>query len=108
MISPYLYDFWPFFLPIFSSLETADFLMLLRLPGDGYSLLCSKKQPPQHNYNAKRHDYNVKWHEYNVKQHDYTVKRHDYNVQQHEYNVKQHDFNVKRHDCNVRVILTTF
>jgi hypothetical protein len=24
-------------------------LMLLKLPGDGYSLLCSKKQPPRHN-----------------------------------------------------------
>jgi hypothetical protein len=49
MISPYLYDIWLFLLLIFSPLETADFLMLLRLPGDGYSLLCSKKQPPQHN-----------------------------------------------------------
>jgi hypothetical protein len=49
MISPYLYDFWPFLLLIFSPLETADFFMLLKPPGDGYSLLCSKKQPPQHN-----------------------------------------------------------
>ena len=50
MISPYLYDdFWPFFLLIFSPLETADFLMLLKPSGDGYSLLCSKKQPLRHN-----------------------------------------------------------
>jgi hypothetical protein len=33
---------------IFSPRETADFFMLLRLPGDGYSLLCSKKKPPRH------------------------------------------------------------
>jgi hypothetical protein len=33
---------------IFSPLETADFLMLFTPSGDGYSLLCSKKQPPQH------------------------------------------------------------
>ncbi len=31
MISPYLYDIWPFLLLIFSPLETADFFMLLRL-----------------------------------------------------------------------------
>jgi hypothetical protein len=32
MISPYLYDdFWPFFLLIFSPLETADFLCYLSL-----------------------------------------------------------------------------
>ncbi len=48
MISPKLYDFSPFFLLIFSPLGTADFLMLLELSGDGYSLLCSKKQPPRH------------------------------------------------------------
>jgi hypothetical protein len=48
MISPYLYDIWPFLLLIFSPLETVDFLMLLRLPGDGFSLLCSKKPPPRH------------------------------------------------------------
>ncbi len=38
----------PFLLLIFSPLETADFFMLLRLLGDGYSLLCSKKQPSLH------------------------------------------------------------
>jgi hypothetical protein len=48
MISPYLYDFWPFLLLIFSPLETADFFMLLKPTGDGYSLLCSKKQHPRH------------------------------------------------------------
>jgi hypothetical protein len=48
MISPHLHDFWPVFLLVFSPLETADFLMLFKLPGDGYSLLCSKKQPPWH------------------------------------------------------------
>jgi hypothetical protein len=48
MISQKLLDISPFFLLIFSPLETADFLMLLRLKGDGYSLLCSKKQPPRH------------------------------------------------------------
>jgi hypothetical protein len=36
------YDFWPFLLLIFFPLKTADFLMLLKPPGDGYSLLCSK------------------------------------------------------------------
>jgi hypothetical protein len=49
MISPKLLDFSPFFFLIFSPLETADFFMLLEPPGDGYSLLCSKKQPPRHN-----------------------------------------------------------
>jgi hypothetical protein len=49
MISPKLLDISPFFLLIFSPLGTADFLVLLELPGDGYSLLCSKKQPPRHN-----------------------------------------------------------
>ncbi len=48
MISPKLLDISPFFLLIFSPLGTADFLVLLELPGDGYSLLCSKKQPPRH------------------------------------------------------------
>jgi hypothetical protein len=48
MISLKLLDFSPFFLLIFSPLGTADFLMLLELSGDGYSLLCSKKQPPRH------------------------------------------------------------
>jgi hypothetical protein len=42
MISPKLLDISPFFLLIFSPLGTADFLVLLELPGDGYSLLCSK------------------------------------------------------------------
>jgi hypothetical protein len=50
MISPYLHDFWPVFLLILSPLETGDFLMLFKPSGDGYSLLCSKKQPPQHSY----------------------------------------------------------
>ena len=48
MISPYLLNFCPVLLLIFSPLETADFLMLLEPSGDGYSLLCSKKQPPWH------------------------------------------------------------
>ena len=48
MISPYLLDFCPVFLLIFSPLETADFLMLLKPTGDGYSLLYSKKHPPRH------------------------------------------------------------
>jgi hypothetical protein len=43
MISPNLFDIWPFFLLIPSRYETALFLTLLRLPGDGYSLLGSKK-----------------------------------------------------------------
>jgi hypothetical protein len=38
---------------IFSLLETADFLMLLKPSGDGYSLLCSKKQPPRHRRRGK-------------------------------------------------------
>ncbi len=48
MISPMLLDFSPFFFLIFSPLGTADFFMLLEPPGNGYPLLCSKKQPPQH------------------------------------------------------------
>jgi hypothetical protein len=43
MISPYLLDFCPVFLLVFSPLETADFLMLFKPLGDGYSLLCSQK-----------------------------------------------------------------
>jgi hypothetical protein len=43
MISPYLLDFCPVFLLLFSPLETADFLMLFKPLGDGYSLLCSQK-----------------------------------------------------------------
>jgi hypothetical protein len=43
MISPYLLDICPVFLLVFSPLETADFLMLLKPLGDGYSLLCSQK-----------------------------------------------------------------
>jgi hypothetical protein len=50
MISPKLLDFLPFFLLISSPLGTADFLVLLELSGDGYSLLCSKKQPPRHSH----------------------------------------------------------
>ena len=49
MISPYLLDFCPVFLLIFSPLEIADFFMLFKPSGDGYSLLCSKKQLLQHN-----------------------------------------------------------
>jgi hypothetical protein len=48
MISPCLHDFWPVILLIFSPLETADFLMLFTPSGDGYSLLCSKKQSPRY------------------------------------------------------------
>jgi hypothetical protein len=48
MISPYLYDIWPFLLLIFSPLETVDFFILLRLPGDGYSLLSSKNSSAAH------------------------------------------------------------
>jgi hypothetical protein len=43
MISPNLHDIWPLFLLIPSPYETAHLLTLLRLPGDGYSLLGSKK-----------------------------------------------------------------
>jgi hypothetical protein len=43
MIYPYLLDFCPVFLLIFSPLETADFFMLFTPLGDGYSLLCSQK-----------------------------------------------------------------
>jgi hypothetical protein len=42
MISPNLLDIWPLLL-ILSRYETAHFLTLIRLPGDGYSLLGSKK-----------------------------------------------------------------
>ena len=48
MISPYLLDFCPVFLLLFSPLETADFLMLFKPLGFGYSLLCSQKQLPRH------------------------------------------------------------
>jgi hypothetical protein len=43
MISPKLHDITLFFLLILSPLRTADLLMLIRLLGDGYSLLGSKK-----------------------------------------------------------------
>jgi hypothetical protein len=52
MITPKLLDFSPFFFLISSPLGTADFLMLLKLPGDGYSLLCSKKQPLRHRHQS--------------------------------------------------------
>jgi hypothetical protein len=42
-ISPNLLDIWPLFFLIPSRYETAHFLMLFKLPGDGYSLLGSKK-----------------------------------------------------------------
>jgi hypothetical protein len=51
MIFPYLLDFCTVFLLVFSSLETADFLMLFKPFGDGYSLLCSQKQLPRHKGN---------------------------------------------------------
>jgi hypothetical protein len=51
MIFPYLLDFCTVFLLVFSSLETADFLMLFKPLGDGYSLLCSQKQLPRHKGN---------------------------------------------------------
>jgi hypothetical protein len=43
MISPKLYDISLFFLLILSPLLTADLLIPIRLLGDGYSLLGSKK-----------------------------------------------------------------
>jgi len=43
VISPNLHDIWPLFLLIPSRYETAHFLIVLRPPGDGYSLLGSKK-----------------------------------------------------------------
>jgi hypothetical protein len=43
MISPNLHDIWPLFFLIPSRYETAHLLTLFRLPGDGYSLLGSKK-----------------------------------------------------------------
>jgi hypothetical protein len=43
MISQKLYDFSPFFLLISSPHWKADFLILIRLLGDGFSLLGSKK-----------------------------------------------------------------
>jgi len=43
MISPNLLDIWPLFILIASRYETAHFFILLRLLGDGYSLLGSKK-----------------------------------------------------------------
>jgi hypothetical protein len=43
MISPNLLDIWPVFFLILSYYETEHLLILLRLPGDGYSLLGSKK-----------------------------------------------------------------
>jgi hypothetical protein len=42
-ISPNLHDIWPLFFRIPSRYETGHLLTLLRLPGDGYSLLGSKK-----------------------------------------------------------------
>jgi hypothetical protein len=43
MNPPYLLDFCPVFLLIFSPLETEDFFMLFTPLGDGYCLLCSQK-----------------------------------------------------------------
>jgi hypothetical protein len=43
MISPNLLDIWPMFLLTLSRYETAHFLIVLWLPGDGYSLWGSKK-----------------------------------------------------------------
>jgi hypothetical protein len=43
MISPHLLISYPVFLLIVSPLETADFFMLFKPLGDGYSLLCSQK-----------------------------------------------------------------
>jgi hypothetical protein len=43
MISPNLHDIWPLFFLIPSRHEKAHLLTLLWLPGDGYSLLGSKK-----------------------------------------------------------------
>jgi hypothetical protein len=43
MISPNLLDIWPVFFLILSRYETVHLLILLRLPGDGFSLLGSKK-----------------------------------------------------------------
>jgi hypothetical protein len=43
MISPNLLDIWPVFFFVPSRYEAAHFLIVLRLPGDGYSLLGSKK-----------------------------------------------------------------
>ncbi len=47
-ISPNLHDIWPIFFLIPSRYETAHFLIVLRLSGDGYSLQGSKKQPSRH------------------------------------------------------------
>jgi len=38
MISPTFFEIWPVFFLILSRYETAHFLIVLRLPGDGYSL----------------------------------------------------------------------
>ncbi len=43
MISPNLLDIWPVLFLVPSRYETAHFLIVLGLPGDGYSLLGSKK-----------------------------------------------------------------
>jgi hypothetical protein len=42
-ISPNLHDIWPMFFLVPSRYEIAHFFIVLRLPGDGYSLLGSKK-----------------------------------------------------------------
>jgi hypothetical protein len=42
-ISPNLHDIWPMFFLVPSRYETAYFFIVLRLPGDGYYLLGSKK-----------------------------------------------------------------
>jgi hypothetical protein len=43
MISPNLLDIWPVLFLVPSRYETAHFLIVLRLTGDVYSLLGSKK-----------------------------------------------------------------
>ncbi len=48
MISSNLLDIWPIFFFILSRYETMHLLTLIKLPGDGYSLLSSKKLPPRH------------------------------------------------------------
>jgi hypothetical protein len=42
-ISPNLFDIWPVFFLVPSRYETAHFFIVLRPPGDGYSLFGSKK-----------------------------------------------------------------
>jgi hypothetical protein len=52
MISPYLYDFWPVFLLIFSHFETADFFMQ-KTASAAQQCIQERSRPQHHTLNSK-------------------------------------------------------